>query len=70
MKCLIVAEDSVKILILKRKLVVDALKGKAIQEYDKLLRELRKGKKPKYDDLMNLICYIDLPVELDHDSIT
>ena len=63
-------EDSVKILILKRKLVVDALKGKAIQEYDKLLRELRKGKKPKYEDLMNLICYIDLPVELDHDSIT
>ena len=63
-------EDSVKILILKRKLVVDALKGKAIQEYDKLLRELRKGKKPKYDDLMNLICYIDLSVELDHDSIT
>ena len=63
-------EDSVKILILKRKLVVDALKGKAIQEYDKLLRELRKGKKPKYDDLMNLICYIDSPVELDHDSIT
>ena len=41
------------------------LKGKAIQEYDKLLRELRKGKKPKYDFLMNLICYIGLPVVID-----
>jgi hypothetical protein len=45
---------------------VDELKGKAIQEYDKLLRELRKGKRPKYDFLMNLICYIGLPVRLDN----
>ena len=44
----------------------DELKGKAIQEYDKLLRELRKGKRPKYDFLMNLICYIGLPVLLDN----
>jgi len=45
---------------------VDELKGKAIQEYDKLLRELRKGKRPKYEFLMNLICYIGLPVRLDN----
>jgi len=45
---------------------LDELKGKAIQEYDKLLRELRKGKQPKYTFLMNLICYIGLPVKLDN----
>ena len=45
---------------------LDELKGKAIQEYDKLLRELRKGKRPKYDFLMNLICYIGLPARLDN----
>jgi hypothetical protein len=43
----------------------EELKGKAIQEYDKLLRELRKGKRPKYDFLMNLICYIGLPAIID-----
>jgi hypothetical protein len=40
--------------------------GKAIQEYDKLLRELRKGKRPKYDFLMTLISYIGLPARLDN----
>lgn len=45
---------------------MDELKGKAIQEYDKLLRELRKGKQPKYDFLMNLICYIGLPARLEN----
>ena len=44
----------------------DELKGKAIQEYDKLLRELRKGKRPKYDFLMTLISYISLPARLDN----
>jgi len=44
----------------------DELKGKAIQEYDKLLRELRKGKQPKYDFLMTLISYIGLPVLIDN----
>jgi hypothetical protein len=41
---------------------VDELKGKAIQEYDKLLRELRKGKRPKYDFLMNLICSFTMKI--------
>ena len=45
---------------------LDELKGKAIQEYDKLLRELRKGKRPKYDFLMILISYIGLPARLDN----
>ena len=44
----------------------DELMGKAIQEYDKLLRELRKGKRPKYDFLMTLISYIGLPARLDN----
>lgn len=49
---------------------VDALKGKAIQEYDKLIRELKKGKRPNYEFLMNLICFIGLPARLDnHDFI-
>lgn len=46
--------------------MVAELKGKAIQEYDKLLRELKKGKKPKYDFLMTLISYISLPVKIDN----
>lgn len=45
---------------------LDDLKGKAVQEYDKLLRELRKGKRPKYDFLMTLISYISLPAKLDN----
>jgi hypothetical protein len=45
---------------------LDELKGKAIQEYDKLLRELKKGKRPKYDFLMTLISYIGLPARLDN----
>lgn len=63
-------EDSAKISQkLNLRLIVvaqDELKGKAIQEYDKLLRELRKGKRPKYDFLMTLISYISLPARLDN----
>ena len=63
-------EDSAKISQkLNLRLIVvaqDELKGKAIQEYDKLLRELRKGKRPNYDFLMNLTCYIGLPARLDN----
>ena len=63
-------EDSAKISQkLNLRLIVvaqDELKGKAIQEYDKLLRELRKGKRPKYDFLMTLISYISLPAILDN----
>lgn len=45
--------------------VVDALKGKAIQEYDKLIHGLRKGKKPDYKFLMTLINFISLPHNID-----
>lgn len=45
---------------------VDALKDKAIEEFEKLIRELKKGKKPNYEYLLNLISFIGLPTKLDN----
>ncbi len=45
---------------------VDALKGKAIKRYQDFLRQVRKGYRPDYKDILNLICFINLPIRLDN----
>lgn len=47
-------------------LVVDALKIKAIKRYENFLSKVKKGYKPEYQDILNLICFINLPVRLDN----
>ena len=47
-------------------LAVDALKIKAIKRYEELLRNIKKGYKSDYQDILNLICFINLPVKLDN----
>lgn len=47
-------------------LAVDALKIKAIKRYEELLRNIKKGYKSDYRDILNLICFINLPVKLDN----
>lgn len=49
-----------------QEITVDALKIKAIKEYDKFLTKVKKGYKPEYKDLLNLICFINLPVKIDN----
>lgn len=44
---------------------VDALREKAINQYMHLLSRLKKGYKDDYTDLMNLICFINLPIKID-----
>lgn len=31
-----------------------------------MLKQFKKGNKPEYQDLLNLICFINLPVQLDN----
>ena len=51
-------------------LFVDALKIKAIKEYEAFLKKVKKGYQPDYKDLLNMICFINLPVRIDnHDFI-
>lgn len=40
---------------------VDALKQKAIKRYNDLLRQVKKGYRPDYSDILNIICFISLP---------
>jgi len=47
-------------------LVVDALKRKAIINYKNLLSKIKKGYKPDYKDLLNLICFISLSEKIDN----
>lgn len=47
-------------------LAVDALKIKAIKRYEELLRNIKKGYRSDYQDILNLICFINLPVKLDN----
>lgn len=47
-------------------LAVDALKIKAIKRYEQFLKSVKKGYKPSYQDILNLICFINLPVKLDN----
>jgi len=53
------------LLIIKTDLVVDALKQIAIDKYKYLLNRLKKGYKDDYQDLLNLICFINIPIKID-----
>ena len=61
-----------KSLILEFETGTNALNNAYVQPISKwteakaVLRELRKGKRPKYDFLMTLISYISLPARLDN----
>lgn len=46
--------------------VVDALKRKAIKRYEDFLMKVKKGYRPDYQEILNLICFINLPVKLDN----
>ena len=40
--------------------VINKLKSKAIHDFDHLVKRLEKGYKIKYNDLMNIVCLIEL----------
>lgn len=40
--------------------VINKLKRKAIHDFDHLVKRLEKGYKTKYNDLMNIVCLIEL----------
>lgn len=49
---------------------VDALKRHAIKRYNSFLREVELGYTPDYSDIMDLICFINLPGRFNnHDFI-
>lgn len=39
---------------------INKLKRKAIHDFDHLVKRLEKGYKIKYNDLMNIVCLIEL----------
>ena len=43
-----------------------ALRRKAIKEYQEFLRKVKKGYKPDYQNILNLICFISLPAKIDN----
>lgn len=45
---------------------VDVLKRKAIDLYKRLLHRAQKGYQDDYSLLMNVICFISLPTEIDN----
>ena len=45
---------------------VDALTLKAIKRYEEFLKSVKKGYKPDYQEILNLICFINLPVRLNN----
>lgn len=45
---------------------VDVLKRKAIDLYKGLLHRAQKGYQDDYSLLMNIICFISLPIEIDN----
>jgi hypothetical protein len=45
---------------------VDVLKREAINKYRNFLKQVKKGYKPDYQEILNLICFINLPVKLDN----
>lgn len=51
---------------INQEITVDALKLKAIKEYEKFLQKVKKGYRPDYKDILNLICFINLPVKIDN----
>lgn len=40
--------------------VINKFKRKAIHDFDHLVKRLEKGYKIKYNDLMNIVCLIEL----------
>lgn len=51
---------------INQNVVVDALKKKAIKQYHSFLSQVKKGYRPEYEDILNLICFINLPTQLDN----
>ena len=45
---------------------VDALKKLAIKEYTSFIKQVKKGYKPDYSKIMNIICFISLPGRFDN----
>ncbi len=45
---------------------VDVLKRKAIDLYRSLLKRASQGYQDDYSQLMNIICFISLPMEIDN----
>lgn len=45
--------------------VVDALKRKAIEQYDQFLKKAMKGYQTDYQYILALISYINMPIVLD-----
>lgn len=54
------------LLILLKQVDVDVLKRKAIDLYKGLLHRAQKGYQDDYTLLMNIICFISLPMEVDN----
>ena len=45
---------------------VDALKQTAIKKFNDFLKQVKKGYKPDYSEIMNIICFINLPARLNN----
>ena len=54
------------LLKLKTLQVVDALKLKTIDRYKCFLNKIKKGYKPDYQEILDLICFINLPITIDN----
>lgn len=58
-------EDSARIIILKYIQAVDALKREAIDMYEHFIQRASYGYKDDYQFILNLISFINMPIELD-----
>ena len=45
---------------------MDALKHKTIARYNEFIKQVKKGYKPDYSEILDLICFINLPIKLDN----
>lgn len=45
---------------------VGALKRKAIKLYNAFLQDIQRGRKPEYKEILDLISFINLPIELEN----
>ena len=48
---------------------VDALKQKAINLYIEYIHNLQKGYRTDYQDIINLINFINLPINIDNNNV-
>ena len=48
--------------------VINKLKRKAIHDFDHLVKRLEKGYKIKYNDLMNIVCLIELYPDIENSN--